>query len=185
MSTIVSDPPSDAIKHVLVLIAMEAEATPLLKLLNLATIPSTPKNAPCIIHSGLYKGCTVSVVTNGKCSKFGVDNVGTVPAALSTYLAINQLNPDLIINAGTAGGFKAKGASIGDAYICSHMKNHDRRIPIPGFTEYGTGSYTAFPSPNIIKVSIQPTQNVLSRFVHLKLDKHTKSKRNFEFWAGH
>ena len=184
MSAIVSDPPSDAIKHVLVLIAMEAEATPLLKLLNLATIPSTSKNAPCIIHSGLYKGCTVSVVTNGKCSKFGVDNVGTVPAALSTYLAINQLNPDLIINAGTAGGFKAKGASIGDAYICSHMKNHDRRIPIPGFTEYGTGSYTAFPSPNIMKVSIQPTQHVLSRFIHLKLDKHTKSKRNSGLWAG-
>jgi len=47
-------------------------------------------------------------VVNGKCSRFGVDNVGTTPAALSTYLAITQMSPDLVINAGTAGGFKAK-----------------------------------------------------------------------------
>lgn len=140
------------IGHVLIVIAMEAEAAPLLKKLDLTTVSPAQKNAPCQIHSGMYKGCKVSVVTNGKCGKFGVDNVGTVPAALSTFLAVSQLNPDLIINAGTAGGFKKKGAAIGDAYICSHMMNHDRRIPIPGFTEYGTGSYTAYPSHNIIKV---------------------------------
>ena len=167
MSVVVLDPQNETIQHVLVVIAMEAEAAPLLKMLNLTIIPSLSKSAPCIIHSGLHKGCTVSVVTNGKCSKHGVDNVGTVPAALSTFLAIHQLSPDLIINAGTAGGFNKKGASIGDAYICSHMKNHDRRIPIPGFTEYGTGCYTAFPSPNIIEVSIQSTQKV-GRLTHSK-----------------
>ena len=47
-------------------------------------------------------------MVNGKCGRFGVDNVGTTPAALSTYLAIMQMNPDLVINAGTAGGFKSK-----------------------------------------------------------------------------
>lgn len=36
-----------------------------------------------------------------------VDNVGTVPAALSTYLAAQAFKPDIIISAGTAGGFKA------------------------------------------------------------------------------
>ena len=171
MSVIVLDSQSEIIQHVLVVIAMEAEAAPLLKMLNLETVPSLSKSAPCIIHSGLYKGYTVSVVTNGKCNKFGVDNVGTVPAALSTFLAIHQLSPDLIINAGTAGGFNKKGASIGDAYICSHMKNHDRRIPIPGFTEYGTGCYTAFPSPKIIEVSIQPTQ-LVGRLAYFTPDKH-------------
>lgn len=153
MSSVAHEKKEGVISHVLIIIAMEAEAAPLLKKLNLSTVPSAYKNSPFQIHSGLYNGCTVSVATNGKCSKFGVDNVGTVPAALSTFLAVSQLNPDLIINAGTAGGFKSKGAAIGDAYICSHMMNHDRRIPIPGFTEYGTGSYTAFPSPNINKVS--------------------------------
>lgn len=36
----------------------------------------------------------------------GVDSVGTVSASLVTYASIQLLRPDLIINAGTAGGFK-------------------------------------------------------------------------------
>lgn len=38
----------------------------------------------------------------------GVDSVGTMSSALVTYAAIQALKPDLIINAGTAGGFKVK-----------------------------------------------------------------------------
>ena len=67
----------------------------------------------------------------GKCSKHGVDNVGTAPAALTAYLSIQQLKPDLVISLGTAGGFKAKGAQIGDVYISTAFANHDRHIPIP------------------------------------------------------
>ena len=40
------------------------------------------------------------------CIPTGVDNVGTVPAALLTYASIQAIKPDLIINMGTAGGFK-------------------------------------------------------------------------------
>jgi len=36
----------------------------------------------------------------------GVDSIGTIPSALVTYAAIQALQPDLIINAGTTGGFK-------------------------------------------------------------------------------
>jgi 5'-methylthioadenosine nucleosidase len=50
----------------------------------------------------------------------------------------------------TAGGFKAKGAGIGDAYLVTGAKHHDRRIPIPGFTEYGIGDHTATPTPNLV-----------------------------------
>jgi 5'-methylthioadenosine nucleosidase len=60
-----------------------------------------------------------------------VDNVGTVPAALTAYLAIQALKPDLVISLGTAGGFKAKGGEIGDVYISTEFANHDRHIPIP------------------------------------------------------
>lgn len=35
-----------------------------------------------------------------------VDSVGTISASLVTYASIQALKPDLIINAGTAGGFK-------------------------------------------------------------------------------
>lgn len=36
----------------------------------------------------------------------GVDCVGTVSASILTFASIQALTPDLIINAGTAGGFK-------------------------------------------------------------------------------
>ena len=67
----------------------------------------------------------------GKCKEHGVDNVGTVPAALSTYLACQRHKPDLIISVGTAGGFRAQGAQIGDVFAGTGTVNHDRRIPIP------------------------------------------------------
>jgi hypothetical protein len=44
----------------------------------------------------------------------GVDSVGTVSASLVTYASIQALKPDLIINAGTAGGFK----------VCFVCKDH-------------------------------------------------------------
>ena len=67
----------------------------------------------------------------GKCQLHGVDNVGTVPAAVTAYLAVHEFKPDLVISVGTAGGFKAKGAAIGDVFLATAFANHDRRIPIP------------------------------------------------------
>lgn len=60
-----------------------------------------------------------------------MDNVGTLPAALCTYLACQRHKPDLIISTGTAGGFRAQGAQIGDVFVGTATVNHDRRIPIP------------------------------------------------------
>ena len=42
----------------------------------------------------------------GRCTEHCVDLVGTVPASLSAYLACQTFKPDLIISAGTAGGFR-------------------------------------------------------------------------------
>jgi hypothetical protein len=39
----------------------------------------------------IYSGCNVHVVTNGRCKRFGVDNVGTVAAGLSSWLAMETL----------------------------------------------------------------------------------------------
>ena len=63
-----------------------------------------------------YKGLTVSVATNGKDATYNVDNVGTNAAVLTTFIAIQQLKPDIIINAGTAGGFQRNKAAIGDIF---------------------------------------------------------------------
>ena len=49
----------------------------------------------------------------------GVDNVGTTPAPLATYLALEKLDAeqtlaDFLISAGTCGGFHCKGSQVGD-----------------------------------------------------------------------
>jgi len=64
--------------------------------------------APCVTFSGKACELDVHVVWNGRCNTHGVDNVGTVPAALSTYIAAQAFKPQVIISAGTAGGFKSK-----------------------------------------------------------------------------
>lgn len=83
----------------------------------------------------------VSLITGGADAAFGVDKVGTQNAAVSTTLGINSYRPDLVINVGTAGGFKAANANIGDVYIADNYVYHDRRIPLPGFDSYGVGGY--------------------------------------------
>mmetsp|Transcript_43100 Transcript_43100/g.85555 ORF Transcript_43100/g.85555 Transcript_43100/m.85555 type:complete len:249 (+) Transcript_43100:54-800(+) len=139
------------ISSVLILIAMEAEAKPLLDSLQLAKVNSKVPFAPFHIFSGDYKGTNVTLVTNGKDARFNVDNVGTTSGALSAFYAINEVKPDLVINAGTAGGFKRVGAAIGDAFITTTCAHHDRRIPIPGFTEYGIGNHSSVPCKNLVE----------------------------------
>lgn len=52
------------------------------------------------LFQGKIGEATVTLATNGDCKKYSVANVGTTPAALTAYLAITALNPDLVINAG-------------------------------------------------------------------------------------
>lgn len=129
------------ISTVLLVFAMEAEAQPLITRLDLKEDlpPRVQQPAPCTTYTGKVGELTVHVVWNGRCVTHGVDNVGTVPAALSTYLAASAFKPDLIISAGTAGGFKSQGAGIGDIFVSTAVVYHDRRIPIPGFDKYGMG----------------------------------------------
>lgn len=72
--------------------------------------------------------------------------------AIAAFYAIHETKPDLIINAGTAGGFNRVGGAIGDAYISTACAHHDRRIPIPGFTEYGIGNHESVSCKNLIQV---------------------------------
>ncbi|TVU13038.1 hypothetical protein EJB05_46712 [Eragrostis curvula] len=185
-------PPSDqpdaaagtgAISKVLIVIAMQTEAMPLVNKFKLVDAPPHesmlvlpslsalllvgcsrrfrlpaqihhhrfPKGAPWVRYHGNYKGLHIDLVWPGKDTALGVDSVGTVSAALVTYASIQTLKPDLIINAGTAGGFKAKGANIGDVFLASDVAFHDRRIPIPVFDMYGIGARKALETPNILK----------------------------------
>jgi len=125
---------------------MEAEATPFVEHLKLVKLEGFfPDTVPFHAFSGSYNGSTthkITVVTNGKDHVYatGADNCGTVPAAMVAFLALTKTtDADLLINAGTCGGFSAKGAAIGDVFLTTAVAHHDRRIPIPAFDAYGVG----------------------------------------------
>lgn len=140
------------IKHVLILVAMEAEAAPFVEHLKLAAEAEAgahPKFG-VVTYAGTYKSVRVTVAVNGKC-KTGVDNVGTTPAAITAFAVIQRVQPCLVINAGTAGGFGAKGASIGDAFVSTICRHHDRRIPIPGWDDYANGHHPSLNVPALVR----------------------------------
>ncbi len=125
---------------------MEAEASPFVNQLGLQPDTSFfPTETPFHAFRGKHNDCNLTVITNGKDEVHGtgVDNVGTVPAAVATFLALQKMKADdpadLLINAGTCGGFQRKGADIGDVFLTTAVANHDRRIAIPDFTPYGIG----------------------------------------------
>ncbi|XAR72738.1 Adenosylhomocysteine nucleosidase [Bertholletia excelsa] len=141
------------ISTIVIIIAMQAEALPLVNRFQLNEDRDSmfPKEVPWVRYRGSYKDLNVNIVSPGRDKDLGVDGVGTVSASLVTFASMQALQPDLIINAGTAGGFKAKGASIGDVFIASDIAFHDRRIPLPVKYLYGVGHRRAFPTPNLLK----------------------------------
>ncbi|KAJ4757620.1 5'-methylthioadenosine/S-adenosylhomocysteine nucleosidase [Rhynchospora pubera] len=142
------------ISSILIVIAMHTEAAPLVSKFELVEDPDKslfPNGVPWVRYRGKYKDLDINLVWPGKDPSLGVDSVGTVSASLVTYASIQAFNPDLVINAGTAGGFKAKGASIGDVYLASAVAFHDRRIPCPVFDLYGIGAKQTFSCPNMLK----------------------------------
>ncbi|KHN33695.1 COBRA-like protein 2 [Glycine soja] len=76
----------------------------------------------------------------------GVDSIGTIPSALATYAAVLALQPYLIINAGTAGGFKI-------------------------FDLYGIGLRKVFETPNLVK-ELNLKNSFVSNFILSSLTTH-------------
>ncbi|KAJ3672610.1 hypothetical protein LUZ60_007331 [Juncus effusus] len=146
---------SPPISSVLIVIAMQTEAAPIVSKFGLSESTTDeslfPKGVPWVRYHGKYKDLYINLVRPGKDSSFGVDSVGTISASLVTYASIQAFKPDLIINAGTSGGFQAKGASVGDVYLASEVAFHDRRIPIPVFDMYGIGARQTLSCPNLLK----------------------------------
>jgi Nucleoside phosphorylase len=188
---------------------MEAEAAPLIQHLALESVPDFfPATTPFLAYQGSHHQCNLTVITNGKdmVHGTGVDNVGTIPAALSTYLALSKLNSnsnnnshsnshtntdnktvDLLINAGTCGGFQKMGAQIGDVYLTTSVAHHDRRIPIPSFTDYGIGKIESAQVINLAssiqaKMGVCTTGNSLDAhdLDHFHMDQNQASVKDME-----
>jgi 5'-methylthioadenosine nucleosidase len=133
---------------ILIIAALQQEAKPIITELDL--IETTPFDdvLPMRIFTN-NSNPQITLVISGADLQHHVENVGTQAAAISALMAIKTFNPDLVINIGTAGGFKEKGAEIGDVYIATQAFYHHRRIPLPKYKAYGMGGYLCDTMPEI------------------------------------
>ncbi|MFV8782187.1 hypothetical protein ACNKU7_07165 [Microbulbifer sp. SA54] len=133
------------IRRISLLFAMQDEARPVIDQLGL--VPDEElhdSDLPFQSYSGCHGNIDVSVAVSGHDHRFQVDNIGPVAATLMTYTTIDRFAPDLVISAGTAGGFAARGAEIGTVYLSDdRFVFHDRVVPLPGFDESAIGHYPA------------------------------------------
>lgn len=141
-------------KPIVLFFAMDSEATTFLsrhKIKSCNHLLDKRLTLNCYKLKNIKKR-NVYVVTN-KINANNIARVATQPAAVATWEIINKLSPELIINAGTAGGYKSKQAKIGTVFLCDkYAVYHDRRIPLDNnWISYGKGYYPCIPLDNISK----------------------------------
>lgn len=132
---------------------MQAEAQPFIEHFGVEEVEGFFAPLPCKLYKSPLasplapQGGTLDskdelcVVLNGQ--QHGSDLVGCEAASVATMAAIQKLNPDIIINSGTCGGFKSEGASIAKVYIGNAVMFHDRRVP--GDDAWGTQALGNYP----------------------------------------
>lgn len=142
----IMDRANHVLKNLSLIFAMQGEGQALVEKFCLEQSDSGQgKEFGFLNYQGTVGELNLHISFNGKDPRHAVDNIGTEISSLNTYLVIEQYRPDLLINAGTAGGFAEHGAQIGDLYISKdRIVFHDRRIQLDGFYEYGIGSYPVF-----------------------------------------
>eukprot|EP00494_Astrolonche_serrata_P025118 UN25379 len=87
---------------------MEQEARPFIKKHTLKKLNPQPflVGSPMMAYYGKIKNIKTYLVWNGRDKRYFVNNVATTAASVSTYASIVSFKPDLVISAGTAGGFQ-------------------------------------------------------------------------------
>lgn len=121
---------------------MQAEAQPFIDAFGIEEVQDFFAPLPCRLYQAtLAEDITLCVVLNGQ--QHGSDLVGCEAASVATLAAIERLHPDLVVNSGTCGAFKAKGADIADVYIGNAVMFHDRRVP--GDDAWGTQALGNYP----------------------------------------
>ena len=121
------------VRRVLIVVAMEQEVQPLVEHFGLPRLPHPfLAGSPMVAWGGTLpdRQLELHIVWCGMDARYGNNNVGTAAAAVSTYASCVAFGaPDLVLSVGTAGGFSAHGAEIGDVFLSTKCVFHSRRIP--------------------------------------------------------
>jgi len=142
------------IQKIMLLVAMDKEAQPIIRQMQMKEIEhKIDAFLPIKVYEADTSKGKIILVVSGKCATHGVDRIGTQGLNLVAWEALKTFKPDILINAGTAGGFKKNGSMPGDVYVSTgSIKYHDRLFhPDMHFLNYGVGSYKCLPIPFIAK----------------------------------
>jgi 5'-methylthioadenosine nucleosidase len=144
------DSPQTTIERITVLYAMEAEGMPLVERLKLTEQPAVDPNLTQRHFAGTVGTVSIDLLINGLDPRSGTDRIGTDAATLAGFIAIRKFAPDVVINAGTCGGFQSRGGCIGDIYVSEgDCLFHDRHIALPGFELQARGQWPVTPAPHL------------------------------------
>jgi len=123
------------------LFAMQAEAEPTLHRFGAKALDVVSR-FPVRYYQAHAETTDVLFAINGTDRLHGVDLIGTQAATMTTMQVIEHHEPDVIISAGTAGGWEHHGTAIGQVYLSDDtFLFHDRRVGITGWEAFGPGSY--------------------------------------------
>jgi len=124
------------------LCALEIEADPIIRLLKMHEHQDIFDQRLRLRFFASSRFPDICLVLFGKCPRAKVDRIGTQIATLAAWESIRQIRPAFLASVGTAGGFKAKGAQIGDIYA-SHgsIYFHGRHIPVPAYRSFELGEF--------------------------------------------
>jgi 5'-methylthioadenosine nucleosidase len=140
-------------KKVFIQFAMRLEAKPALEQLRATKIsPEWTGKLPFEIFEAGLAGLQLVIGVAGVDPIHDFDSIGSVPAAVLAQLAVMNFKPDLVVNAGTCGGFQSKEHAIGDVLIgTDYVAFHHRRSSIDSMRAYGMGKYPVCDSSELRK----------------------------------
>ncbi len=134
-------PIQNEMRTICCIVAMMEEATPFINEFGLRKREGFFAPLPCQMYDGEVGTTRLCLVSNGQ--QHGSDLVGCEAASVATMATIQRLNPDIVINIGTCGAFKTRGAEIGKVYLGNCAMFHDRRVP--GDDAWNTQSIGNYP----------------------------------------
>ncbi len=100
--------------------AMEQEVTILKNAMQNGT---TVSKAGCTFYAGTINDVDVILLQSG---------IGKVAAAVGTTILLDEYQPDVVINTGSAGGFDAT-LNLGDVVISTEVRHHDADVTAFGY----------------------------------------------------
>jgi 5'-methylthioadenosine nucleosidase len=160
--------PDRPIRRVAILFALSAEGLGLAQRLGLSDQGQLDPPLPAHWWQGRHGGASgaegfeVAIGFAGPDPELAVDRIGTMAAVLAGYKLQRTFKPDLLINAGTAGGFKARGGEVGSVQVADGaILFHDHRVPLPGWDAFGEGRIPAGVTDEVAAV-LGATRGVVS-----------------------